>query len=320
MPRRCELDPFLSAILVGQDWVIHRDQALTLGFGVEAIKYRLRAGQWRRLLPEVYLTQPGEPSRRQMLIAALVYAGPDAAIDSVDACRFHGIQSIGSDARVHVVVPWRACARSTHFVVVRRTLAPITIVTTERLRFVDAATAVIAATRRMRSEDAVLAALSDALQRRIVTYDDLVYAHVQGPPRGARFADAALETLDAGTRSVPEAEFRRLVGMSVRLPPVEYNVWVKLQDGRIVCLDALIEESAVVHETNGRKAHAREDLFEDMQERHDAVTVAGFVVLHNSPRRIRGNGREVLAQVERCHEMYAGRGMPAGVVKIAPPG
>jgi very-short-patch-repair endonuclease len=79
----------------------------------------------------------------------------------------------------------------------------------------------------------------------------------------------------------------------------------------------LIESSAVIHETNGRMAHAREDLFEDMQERHDALTAEGFTVLHNSPRRLRAEDRDVVAEVERCHVRYAGRGLPPGVRKLA---
>ena len=70
-----------------------------------------------------YDTLPGEASRRQMLVAALLYAGPDAAIDGADACRFHGIKAITvDDDRVYVVVPDNSSARSTHFVVVRRTV------------------------------------------------------------------------------------------------------------------------------------------------------------------------------------------------------
>jgi very-short-patch-repair endonuclease len=186
-------------------------------------------------------------------------------------------------------------------------------VSTDLLRYVDAASAVIAATRRMRSDRSVLAALSDALQRRVTTYDDLIRAHVQGPPRNARPADQALAHLAAGTRSAPESDFRKLVLASSVLSDVAYNVWLRLPDGRRLCVDALIPSSAVVHETNGRSGHAREDLFEDMQERHDALTASGFTVLHNSPRRIQRRGREVIAQVERCHQLYAGRGLPAGV-------
>jgi hypothetical protein len=190
------------------------------------------------------------------------------------------------------------------------------------LRYVDPAAAAISATRRMKQQRAVLAGLSEALQRGLTSYDELVRAHIQAPPRNSRLADSALADLAVGVRSAPEADFRKLADASVILPKVEYNVWVRLRCGRIVCLDALIAGSAVVHEVNGRSAHAREDLFQDMQERHDAVTASGFVALHNYPRRISTRGREVIAQVERTHQIYDGRGMPAGVERlpIAPKG
>jgi hypothetical protein len=188
---------------------------------------------------------------------------------------------------------------------------------TDRLRYVDAATAAISATRRMSQRRRVLAVLSEALQTNACSYDDLVRAHVQGPPRNSRLADDAIETLGAGTRSAPEADFRRLVAASTVLDHVEYNVWLRLETGRVVCVDALLSSSAVVHETNGRSAHAREDLFEDMQERHGALTASGFVVLHSPPSRLRLRGREVIAEFERCHLRYAGRGLPEGIMRIA---
>jgi hypothetical protein len=317
MPRRCVTDHRLPGLIAHQDYVVHRDQALAAGLSAASISYRLRSGQWQLLLPDVYLTHPGEPARRQRLVAALLFAGPDSAIDGVDACRFHGVKSVAADAdRVHVVAPLGTAARSRGFVVVRRTTVPFRVVATEAVRYVEPAVAVVAATRRMRQPRAVLAAFSDALQRQVTTYDELLHAHIQGPPRNSRAADAALGQLASGVRSAPEADFRRLAEASPLLPVVEYNVWLRLSCGRLVCVDALIRTSGLVHETNGRSAHAREDRFEDLQERHDALTASGFIVLHNTPRRLRERPREVIAQVERCQAMYAGRGMPAGVTVL----
>jgi hypothetical protein len=101
-----------------------------------------------------------------MMIAALLYAGPDSAIDAADACRFHGIKAVAiDDQAVHVVVPWGSQARSRGFVVVRRTLAPITIVSTEMLRYVDPASAATRGTRTKRST--TLAPASGPHQRQI---------------------------------------------------------------------------------------------------------------------------------------------------------
>lgn len=322
MPRIVVLSAELLALISGQDGVIYRQQALTAGMTVGSITSRLRSGHWRRLLPEVYLTNSGEPTFRQRLVAALLHVGADSAIDGSSSCRFHRIESVSTpNDHVFVVAPFGSPARSIGFVTVRRTIAPITMCSTQYVRYVDAPTAAIAATRRMRRPQPVLATLGEVLQRRIASYEDLLRAHIQGPPRNARFADDALEQLAAGVRSPSEADFRALAMTSTILPELEYNVWLRLRCGRVVCVDALIESSAVVHETNGRRYHEREDLFADMQDRHDALTASGLVALHNIPARISQRGREVIAQVERTHLIYDGRGMPDGVERLdGPPG
>ncbi|HEX3906391.1 MAG TPA: hypothetical protein VHW92_00505 [Mycobacteriales bacterium] len=305
-------------MLLAQDHVLGRTQALEAGVTRNSIEHRLKTRQWQRMLPSVYLTAPTEPSRRQMLVAALVYAGPQSAIDDVDACRFHGLRNVVIDELVvHVVVPGESAARSRGFVVVRRTDRPIVTVATERLRYVDAATAVVIAARGMRRDRAVVAAISEALQRRVTTYDELVRVHVQGPPRGARIVGRALASLGTGAASVPEVDFLTLVAISPILPPPLCNVLLRLPCGRLISPDALFLTSGLVHETNGRQAHARADLFEDMQERHDAMTAAGLTVLHNSPRRLLTAPREVLGEVERCHSRLDGRGLPEGITIVA---
>jgi hypothetical protein len=118
---------------------------------------------------------------------------------------------------------------------------------------------------------------------------------------------------------VTEVDFLVLVALSSILPTPLCNVLLRLPSGRLISPDALFESSAVIHETNGREPHARADRFEDMQERHDALTAAGFVVLHNSPRRLLTSPREALAEVERCHQRYDGRGLPLGVTIVESP-
>jgi hypothetical protein len=252
-----------------------------------------------------------------MLIGAQLYAGSRSAIDAADACRWYGLRAVAVDeARVHVVEPWGEPARSAGFVVVRRTLTPLSVVRSHHLRFVDAATAVVSATRHMRADRPVLAALSDALQRNVTSYDDLMRAHIQGSPRNARRADIALRYLAEGARSAPEADFLALASASPILPGPTCNALLRLPDGRLISPDALFLDAGLVHETNGRIAHQREDLFDDMQERHDAMTTAGLTALHNSPRRLALHGREIISQVERCYTRDAGRGLPPGVTLV----
>ena len=138
-------------------------------------------------------------------------------------------------------------------------------------------------------------------------------AHVQGPRRNARLGDAAIAYLGAGIRSTPEADFLRLVAASTVLPHPLCNATLRLPGGRLVSPDALFVDAGLVHETNGRQAHERADLLEQMQERHDAMTADGLMVLHNSPRRLATHGREAIAEVERCYLRLAGRGLPDGI-------
>jgi hypothetical protein len=94
------------------------------------------------------------------------------------------------------------------------------------------------------------------------------------------------------------------------------NALLRLPEGELISPDALFLDAGLIHETNGRIAHQREDLFEDMQVRHSLLTTAGFTVLHNSPRRLATHGREVLVQVERCYTRDRGRGLPPGVTLV----
>jgi len=107
-----------------------------------------------------------------------------------DACRLHGVKAVAVDEDVvRVVAPWGSKVRSRGFVRVRRTVRPVHAMPSQRVPYVDAPTAVIAAARLMTRERVVIAALSDAVQRRIVTPSELLAAYALGfwpfePPLG----------------------------------------------------------------------------------------------------------------------------------------
>ena len=300
-----------------QDYVVSHDQCLEGGLTRHVIAGRLARHGWQRLLPGVYLCHPGTPSRRQRMVAALLYAGPGSAIDADDACVFYGVQAVRADDHIiRVVVDAASDVRSRGFVVVRRTVAPIRTVDTDRLRYLEPAAAVVASARLRTSPRRVLAILSDAVQRGVIREQDLVRAHIQGPPRNARLCDAALEQVTGGVRSAWEGEFRWLAESSLLLPPLLYNRKIRLPTGDIFVPDALCVEAALVHETNGRRAHGRDDLFEDMQQRHELLTVSGLAALHSSPHRLRTAGRIVLARFEELYLQRRGMGLPPGVVLL----
>lgn len=168
---------------------------------------------------------------------------------------------------------------------------------------------------RHEDERQVRAVLMAAVQLGKVSVADLDAETATAPSRGLKRYMRVLEELHAGARSVGEADMRRLCARSKVLPTPLFNPLLALPDGRKISPDLLIEEAALVHETNGRGPHyEEEDAFDSMQERHDAMTTAGLTALHNSPRLIATTGPRILRELETVYLRDRGRGLPPGVV------
>ncbi|HEX4655617.1 MAG TPA: hypothetical protein VH274_07740 [Mycobacteriales bacterium] len=303
----------LSAVLDAQQGIVSRGQALAC-IGETGVRRRLAAG-WQVLFPGVYAAFRGPLSQQQRMWAAYLYAGENAVFTDrlvLEACGIRFLPEEDPD-QLHVLLPWGQVRKSRTFVKVTRTrylpeqhqngifpLAPL-----DR--------ALIDFGVRTRDVRVVLGVLADAVQRRKVTVGALEKALRVAPKQGRAAPAAAIEALRAGVRSVPEQDFRAIAGRC-RTPPVLFNPLLRLPSGRRVSPDALIEECGLVHEVNGRLAHADEDPFESMQERHDVMTTAGLTVLHNGPRRLTSDPGLVGLEWRHCARRLAGQGMPSGVV------
>lgn len=77
--------------LQSQSRVVSRHQACDAGFTEEAIKWRLRSGQWRRLHRGAYATFTGDPSREAKLWAAILRPGPGALLSHETAAEVHSL-------------------------------------------------------------------------------------------------------------------------------------------------------------------------------------------------------------------------------------
>ncbi len=101
MVQRC---PLSSELLDLQYGVISRRQALECGISADAIRVRLRNGRWQRLAAGVYATFSGEPPRPAFMWAALLAAGPGAAISHQTAAELYRLGRRPARA-IHVTVP-----------------------------------------------------------------------------------------------------------------------------------------------------------------------------------------------------------------------
>ena len=78
-------------LLAAQGNTVARRQAASSGIDQQAMDSRLRNGRWQRLQCGVYATFSGQPSRETLLWAALLRAGPDAALSHQTAAERHGL-------------------------------------------------------------------------------------------------------------------------------------------------------------------------------------------------------------------------------------
>jgi hypothetical protein len=321
MPRRLALAPHLQHLIERQDSVLSVAQIYECGHTRNSARRAVGRGRWQRLLPGVLLLHDQEPTRRQLVNAAALWAGPEACIDAESACVWHSIPVPQVDpAVVHVVAPYDTGARSRDFVVVRRSDIIVVGGRGAVASYVDPATAAVVAARRTSNERAAVALLSRPLQTGRVTIDDLAIAHMHAPPRGSKQVGRAIDQLALGVRSAGESLAQRLFARSDVLPEILWNRWLRLPDGGpLVCVDGLILDAGMVLEVNSRQYHAWALAFEDTEARQLRLTAAGLIVAPVTPRRMMADGQAVLGEVEQTYVFNVGRGLPPGVEVVKEP-
>jgi hypothetical protein len=311
----------LNAIIERQEGILRRSQALE-ELSLDRLRHVL-GRSWQILMPGVYATFTGCVSERQRLRAALLYAGDAALLADVTALDRYGVRYLPRSIEIHVLIPASVKRASRDGVLVRRTHRLPLPRQIDGLPYCPPERALVEASARICDRRVSTAVIADAVQRTIALPERLALElpHLTG--RGSSSARAAIvDVIGLGARSAPEADFLVLCGSYDELPKPLVNPLLRLPSGLKVSPDSLFLDSAVVHETNGRGPHADEDAFESMQVRHDALTAAGFTVLHNSPRSILRESDRVMAEVLVCVSRHAGRGLPAGVTLLreGPPG
>ncbi|MDR0343009.1 MAG: type IV toxin-antitoxin system AbiEi family antitoxin domain-containing protein, partial [Nocardiopsaceae bacterium] len=87
-----------------QRGVLTRQQALAAGLTSKTIESRLSGGRWQRLHRGVYATFSGEVPRPAQLWAAVLKAGPAAALSHQTAAELHGLLDVPAPL-IHVTLP-----------------------------------------------------------------------------------------------------------------------------------------------------------------------------------------------------------------------
>ena len=291
-----------------QAGAISRQQLLDVGISSQLIIRRVERGRWQQLHRGIYAVFNGPPGRETLLWAAVLRAGPGAALSHQTAAELHGLIDTPAEA-IYLTVP-STRRIMTPGIVVRmsgridqarqpnreppRTTVEETVLDLAQLaRTFDEACGWItrACGRRLTTEERLRAAL--ALRKKMRWHAEL---------------DDVLAAAGDGIHSVLEYRYVRDVERAHRLPRSRHQVRVVI-DGKTVYRDLYYDEYQVAVELDGRLAHPDDERWRDNQRDIQAGT-QGVLTCRYSWRDIYGHPCETAVLQARILQRRGWRGAP----------
>lgn len=306
----------LDGILECQLGLITRPQALALNMTGHALRHRLRlGGQWQSVLPGVYVATTGRPTTLQLQMAALLYAGDGSLLTGQAALLHHHITrpvaravEAGPAAElIDVLVPAARQRRDAPFVRIHRTIRmPERCWQAGPLRIAPPARAVADTARGLASLRDVRVVVADAVQKGRCEIRQLHAELIAGPNLGSALFREALTDVADGIRSTAEADLKDLLTKS-RLPMPLFNP--SLYDGEtfIAKPDAWWPEFGVAVEVDSREWHTSPEDHANTLARGRRMGVHQMIVLRFTPKQIRTQPTQVIAEIRDTLERARGR-------------
>jgi hypothetical protein len=249
--------------------IVHLDECRAAGLSHSKLDWLVRTGRWRYVFPRVLATFSGPVPYEAMLVAAVKYAGPAAALSHASAGHLHRI--CPQPSVIHVLVPYsREVADQDGLVIHRsRRISDADIVAgTPPRTSVDRTLLDLLESRW--SANGALGLIGDAIRNRLTTVER--FRRVITAARCTKWRRVILEALpdvERGAQSpleLRDAAIRRRHG----LPQGNRQVR-RLSDGTEY-LDVLIEEFGIHIELDGRLGHdATRDQWRDMRRDNRSV-------------------------------------------------
>jgi hypothetical protein len=301
------------------DLVIEVSRLVALGVP-EGTVYRLcrHRGPWQLIAPATVLLSNGVPTRRQLLRAGLLHAGPDTVITGLDAARAHQLRRGELPAAVHLLIPITMRVQGTARILIERTKRLPPPLLRDGLPVAPIDRSVLDAVRRLRAESEIAAILTEPVQRRMVLPGVLRVELDAGCRKGSFTPRAVLRAIDDGVRSAAEFEVHRWWFAQPALPrDVLFNVRITV-DGLLVGIaDVFIPGIGLVLPIDSVEHHfATPDQVKETERQHRAYRSVGLHVMGFRPTRVRrdpiGLLRDVLDAIE------VARRLPTPAVQWAP--
>lgn len=293
--------------------VIRAHVLVAAGVPESTVYARCRAGgPWQLLLPATVLLNSGRPTPDQLVMASLVYAGPDALVTGIEAAHRHGVRrGPKPDGRVHLLVPHNQQTASARHVVVERTRRMPEAVVRGGVPLAPVSRAVVDAARRLASPREATELMADAVQRGLCTVGQLSSELDAAQRRGTAVPRAVLLDVSAGIRSVAERD-AKAVWQRCGLVEPWWNASVYDAQGMFLgIVDAWWDDVALAWEINSLAWHLGPQDYAREQARTALFTAAGVPVLPTLPKRLTEDAAAVRRELLEAYRHAASRPRPS---------
>lgn len=270
---------------------------------------------WQRLLPGVVLLRTGEPTRRQLVEGALLYAGDQAVVTGLESCRRQGLKRDAAPGEpVHLLLPAHLKTTSSGYVLVERTTRMPTPVPAGGLTLAPVARSVLDECRRMSERAPIRALLAEAVQQLGIDPVELSTELENGSDRGSALPRDVLREITRGARSAAEAE-AMAVWRRTGLPEPAWNHVLHDRHGRYIATpDAWCDEVALAWEIDSYEFHFGQPGYASTLARNNRYAAAGVAFVQTVPSRLRREPRVVASELVLAYRSAAARPRPPVVL------
>ncbi|MGK2933107.1 MAG: type IV toxin-antitoxin system AbiEi family antitoxin domain-containing protein [Solirubrobacterales bacterium] len=296
-----EAHQVIRSVASGQHGLVSRRQLLDLGVGEGLIAHAARSGRLLRVFPGVYVLGRRADSYRSIWLAAVMAAGPDAALAGESAAAAWGFAKPSS-----LIFVARPRGRRQHVPGSGPHRRFSTSVSTSRLLPTEAnrigplevcsVPAVLVQLAGTSNKYKLRRAFIEASRKGLLSKTNL--AHCRSIGRDFRGMANLVELIDlwhpesAKAKSYMEGDFFLLCAKH-KIPRPSVNAWV---DGKEV--DCLWPDERVIVELDSRTFHDDQFAFDRDRVRQNAAVVAGYFVLRFTYRRIVDEPETVMAELK----------------------
>ena len=311
----------IDDVASSQGGIVTYRQLTQLGMSNATIsRWTRTGGRWQRLLPGTYLVHRGTPTVDERINAGLQYAGPDTRLTGGLALHFHRLRYLPQTTDqlpVHLLVPMHRQLKSANFVIIERTERLPEPLVVNGYPLAPLPRAVFDAARRHHDKHAIRAFLLEAVQKRELQIDDLVYELRAGQRRWTAPLRDVIGDAKSGVRSVQEARLRDIV-LSSDLPEPLWNPRLETLSGELIAEpDGYYEDVGLALEVDSREHHFTDyKKFEKTWSRHSVYNRHGIAAERILPVTMRSDPQAVLEVIRATRAANLTR--PAPQIRVIP--